>query len=250
MSNKNAAASRTRRAAEAVREQEQAERRRRWLMIGGVVVALIAIVVAGTFALRASDPTNDVEAPVAGAESSGVQEFGVSIGDPAAPRKVIIYEDFLCPFCGDLEAATRDDLVRLADEGKVFVEFRPFELLGGIGDYSARATNAFAVVLEEAGAEQAKAFHDRAFADQPEEGGPYPDDDELVEWAVAAGADEDAVRDGIIDGAQQDWVDRATQSAADAGVRSTPTVLVDGEVFQAGGTAEELGEELIAELES
>ncbi|WP_122816890.1 DsbA family protein [Nocardioides pantholopis] len=249
MSNKNATASRSKRAAEAVREQEREERRRRWLMIGGVVVALVAIVVAGTFALRATDPTKDVEAPAAGAASSGVQEYGVSIGDPDAPRKVVIYEDFLCPFCGDLEAATREDLVRLADEGKVFVEFRPFELLGGIGDYSARVTNAFAVVLQEAGAEQAKAFHDIAFEEQPDEGGPYPDDDELVEWAVAAGADEEAVRDAITEGTQQEWVDRATQSAEDAGVRSTPTVLVDGEVFQAGGTAEELGEALVEELD-
>ena len=46
-----------------------------------------------------------------------------------------------------------------------------------------------------------------------------------------------------------DWVASATSAAEDAGVTGTPTVLLDGEVFQDGRTAEELAENLIKQLQ-
>ena len=45
----------------------------------------------------------------------------------------MIYEDFLCPFCGALEAATHDDLAALAADGQVRVTYRPFVLLSQVG---------------------------------------------------------------------------------------------------------------------
>jgi hypothetical protein len=77
-----------------------------------------------------------------------------------------------------------------AAAGDVYVEYRPFELLSQFGDYSLRATNAFAVVLDTAGPEVAKEFHDRLYAEQPSEQGPFPDDEWLVELAVESGAEE------------------------------------------------------------
>ena len=46
-----------------------------------------------------------------------------------------------------------------------------------------------------------------------------------------------------------DWVTKATKAADDAGVRSTPTVLLNGEVFQDGTTIDDLADNLIAELQ-
>lgn len=243
MSSKSTRQSRTDRA-EAVRlKQERLERRRRAVMIGGVIAVVLAVVLVGVLVQGARDTSADVTAPPAG---SG--EYGVTIGDPDAPREVVIYEDFLCPFCAVLEGETRTGLAELADDGQVYVEYRPFELLSRFGDYSARATNAFKVVLEESGPETAKEFHDLLFENQPAEDGEHPDDDQLVEWAVEAGADEAAVEDGIRDQAQSDWVAAATEAADAAGVPGTPTVLVDGEVFQAGGSIEEFAESLLVEL--
>ena len=243
MATKDTRTARTRKAAEELRQQEREERRRRATMVGGVVALLLAVVVGGTLWVRASDPTRDLSAPAAGTA------YGVTVGDPGAPHEVVVYEDFLCPFCGDLEAASREDLARLAEEGKVYVEYRPFELLSQYGDYSARATNAFAVVLEEAGPEVAKRYHDLLFEEQPSESGPFPDDDALVALAVEAGAEEEAVRPGIEGMAQREWVEEATRSAQEAGVPGTPTVLLDGEVFQEGGSMAELAESLVARLE-
>ncbi|NPC97843.1 DsbA family protein [Nocardioides sp. zg-DK7169] len=249
MSKKNTSGAPRSRAAAVVAQQQAEERRRRLFMIGGVVVALLMVIVAGVLVQQARDTSSDVDAPVAGGSSTGVEEFGLSYGDPSAPHTVVVYEDFLCPYCGLLEKATRDDLDRLAEEGKVFVEYRPFNLLSRMGDYSARAANAFRVVTEESGPETAKRFHQILFDNQPEEGKDYPDDDQLVAWAVEAGAEEDAVRPGIEDQSRMDWVEAATKSATDSGVRGTPTVLLDGEVFQASGSVDDLADALAKELE-
>jgi protein-disulfide isomerase len=211
-------------------------------MVGGVVAALVVIVVLGFILARALDTTEDVSAPAAGSE------FGLTIGLEDAPNEVIIYEDFHCVHCADFEHRTSADLTRLAEEGTVRVEYRPVNFLT---EYSARAANAFKVVLEESGPDEAKTFHDLLFEHYDEASGNESglDDDTLVELAVEAGAEEDAVRPGIEGMEQQDWVDAATTSAQDAGVRGTPTILLNGEVFQDGATTEELAENLLAELQ-
>ncbi|ANH38768.1 Serine/threonine-protein kinase PknE [Nocardioides dokdonensis FR1436] len=242
-SNKSNAADRTARAQQARAEQERAERRRRLLSIGGVVLAMVLIIGVGFVIQRSRDTSSDVAAPAA-----GQGEYGVTIGAADAPHDIVVYEDFLCPFCGALEEVSTDDLARLADEGKVTVEYRPFNLLSRIGDYSARATNAFAVVLEESGPETAKAFHDLLFENQPSESGPFPSDADLVALAVEAGAEESDVADGIESGARMDWVEEATRAAQDAGVQGTPTVLLDGEVVN-GGSVEEIADALVAGVE-
>jgi protein-disulfide isomerase len=185
------------------------------------------VILAGFLLTRALDTSTDVSAAPAGAS-----EHGVTVGDSDAPHTVVVYEDFLCPFCGELEAATRDDFERLAEEGELLVEYRPFNLLERISDYSPRAVNAFAVVLEESGPEVAKRYHDLLFDNQPSESGPFPDNQDLLDLAVEAGAEEDAVSEGILEVTMRDWVDDATAAAIEAGVQGTPTVILDGEVVQ------------------
>ncbi|WP_292604005.1 DsbA family protein [Nocardioides sp. REDSEA-S30_B4] len=227
MSKKNRAEDRAARAAEARAAQQRAERRRTIRMATIVAVGMALVILAGFLLTRALDTSTDVSAAPAGAS-----EHGVTVGDSDAPHTVVVYEDFLCPFCGELEAATRDDFERLAEEGELLVEYRPFNLLERISDYSPRAVNAFAVVLEESGPEVAKRYHDLLFDNQPSESGPFPDNQDLLDLAVEAGAEEDAVSEGILEVTMRDWVDDATAAAIEAGVQGTPTVILDGEVVQ------------------
>jgi len=242
MSKKTKAQERADRAAALLREQQAKERRRNILIVVAVVVVMIAVIGGGFLINAARDSSKDIDAAPAGST-----DHGVAIGDPEAPHQVVIYEDFLCPYCGQLERASSDELDRLADEGKVYVDYRPFQLLPY--DYSRESANAFAVVLDAAGPEVAKEFHDSLFADQPSEAGPFPDADWFVDKAVEAGAEEDAVRPGIENLEMGDWVTEATDAASAAGVDSTPVVLLDGEVYLDGRNMEELAENLIAELE-
>src|SRR6476660_7754947 len=224
MANKSARDTRAERAAVALQEQQRRERRRATLMIGGVVLAMLVIVAGGFLINRARDTSANVSAAPAGSGS-----YGVTIGSKSAPNSVVIYEDFLCPYCGELEKATHSQLATLADQAKVYVEYRPFNLLQT--DYSVAAASAFKVVLDTSGPAVAKKFHDELYADQPSEGGPFPGSSWLVDKAVAAGASRSAVASGIEKTSEKAWVAQASAKAQAAGVRSTPTVLVDGKVY-------------------
>jgi protein-disulfide isomerase len=248
MSKTNRAADRAARAAAAHEEKRRQERRRRNLMFGGVVVGLVVIILAGFLISRALDDSTDVNASAASSSS----EYGVTIGKDSAANKVVIYEDFLCPFCGELEKQTRDDLTQLAADGKVQVEYRPFDLLGN-GDpssYSVRAAGAFSIVLDKSGSDIAKKFHDLLYENQPsEQSSSFPTSADLADLAVQAGAKESDVRDAIEGDEGTPWVTKATSAASSAGVRSTPTILLNGEVFQDGRTVDDLATNLIAKLQ-
>ena len=225
-SNPSKSAARAAKTAELRAQQERAERRRRMLMIGGVAGVLI-VVLGGIIGFSIWQQSEDDERLAAAASKNS--DYGITIGPDDADHQVVVYEDFICSHCGDFEAATHEELEDLAEEGTVQVEYRPFNLLGNVS-----IPNAFAVVLEESGPTVAKAYHDLLFEAQGEFFESEPDSDRLVELAVEAGGEESAVRPGIEDGAQQSWVEGATEEAADAGVSSTPTVLLDGERFEGG----------------
>lgn len=225
------------RAADVRAQQASAEKRRRLRGILGAVAAL-ALVIFGALAFQqfvAKDPT------------VSTSSHFVAIGPTSAPHTVVIYEDFLCPFCGAFERHTSETLATLAADGKVRVQYRPFELFTNL-DYSKQSAEVFGVVLATAGDGVAKKFHDALYADQPDERGPYPTEDDLIAVAVKAGADEAKVRAGIKAGDGADWVDGANTAAGDAGVRSTPTVLLDGKPFQDGNSVEDLGDNLVKKL--
>ncbi len=234
------AANRAQKAAALRAEQERAEKRRRLLMIVGVATVFV-LIIGGAILVTVLNQ-EDVEAP-----DAGQGDHGVTIGSEDAEHTVVIYEDFLCPVCGQLESTSNEGLAEAAEDGKVFVEYRPIAILTRFGDYSVRSANAFKAVLEAAGPEEAKAFHDLLFEDQPAEDDPdsHFTDDELVDLAVEAGATEADVRADIEGLAHEDWVDDATQAALDANVQGTPTIVLDGEQFAEGSSYAEIGENLV-----
>jgi protein-disulfide isomerase len=230
---RDARRARTERARAQAEERRKAAKRKEQLTRVGLIAGVLVLIVGGYF-LVTSLGSDKPATPPGGATDS----FGLLVGEPDAPKEIVVYEDFLCPFCGQLELTVRDQLDAAVEAGDVNVEYRPLPFLEGIDDYSPESANAFAVVLDESGPEVAKAFHDLLFDNQPPESGPFPDDDQLVEWAVEAGATEADVRPGIEDMAFEGWVDAAGEAASKEGVNSTPTVLVDGEKVEGQTMAE------------
>lgn len=205
-------------------ERRRAQKRKERLTLLGIVVGVLVLVVVGFLVVR-SLGSDKPDTPPAGATDS----YGLRLGEEDAPTSIVIYEDFLCPFCGDLEQAAGPRLDAAVEAGEMNVEYRPLAFLERYGDYSKESANAFAVVLDTSGPEVAKEFHDLLFEEQPTETGPKPDEDDLVELAVEAGAEEAEVRPGIEDMAFEGWVEAASEAASKDGIRSTPSVLVDGE---------------------
>ena len=244
-SNTSKAAARAAKAAELRAAQERAEKRRRLLMIGGVA-ALFLLIVGGAILVTVLNQ-KEVDAP-----GAGQGEYGVTIGDPDADARGGDLRGLPLP---GLRRARGRPATRASPRprrtARCQVEYRPIAILTRFGDYSVRAANAFKVVLEEAGPEEAKEFHDLLFEDQPAEDDPdsHFTDDELVDLAVEAGATESDVRDGIEDLAYEDWVNDATEAAIDANVQGTPTIILDGEPFAEGGSYAEIGENLVEAVE-
>jgi protein-disulfide isomerase len=209
-------------------EQERAERRKRNLLVTAVVVGVLALVVGVAAWVQAGrDTTGQVATPPAGA----VETYGVPMGPADAPVTVTVYEDFMCPYCGDFEAISSQPLREYAESGQVQVRYHVVSFLDDASgtDYSTRAANALAVVLDTAGAEAAVRFHDLLFAHQPAEGTPGLSDEELVDLAVEAGAERAEVAGPIEDRKFEQWVVNATDDWSSSGFNQTPTVTVNGE---------------------
>jgi protein-disulfide isomerase len=224
---------RTERARALAEERRRAAKRKERLTRIGVLVGVLVVIVGGYFLISNLGSDKPDTAP-----EGATGNYGVVFGEADAPKSIVVYEDFLCPFCGQLEATVRDQLDAAVEAGEVKVEYRPLPFLERISDYSPEAANAFAVVLNESGPEVAKAYHDLLFDNQPSEEGPFPSKDDLVDLAVEAGATEADVRPGIEDMAFEGWVEAAGEAASKAGINSTPSVFVDGTRVEAQTMAE------------
>lgn len=247
MSKSSERAERMQKAAAQLAAQKAREKRRNLLMILGVVAAMVVIVGGG--ALIASMNNNAPQVPTGGALSGGgSSSIGVTVGPAGAPHQVVIYEDFICPFCGMFEQASHAELASLAAAGKVQISYRPFHFLPE--DYSEQALEVFEAVKAQGNTTVTKAFHDELYtsANQPSEAGPYPSQSDIVALAVKAGADQGAIQKALSDGSAKTAAKDATTDAGTAHVQATPTILLDGKEFVDGTTVQQLAANLIKTL--
>lgn len=209
-------------------EQEAKERRSRMLMVAGAVVGVLIVVVAIVFGLQqGGGGENQTSTP----PDNAVEEYTLAIGDNDAPVTVTVYEDMMCPYCGQFEQVSSDTFKEYAAGGDVQVRYHVVSFLDRASEdrYSTRAANALAVVLDTAGTDPAVEFHDALFANQPAEGGAGLSDEQMIEMAVEAGAVEEAIRGPIEDLKYEPWVEDATEAWSKAGFTGTPSVAVNGE---------------------
>lgn len=221
------------RAAELRRRQQVEERRRNTLVVGAVVVLVLVAIGGIAFAVQSG---RDTTGQVSASPSAVVDRYALPLGAAGAPVTVEVYEDFLCPYCAQFEAETRDWLGRRAASGDVQVQYHVVSILS---DYSTRAANAAAVVLDTAGPEAAVRFHDLLYANQPPESGDGLSDGQLVDLAVQAGATRSEVEGPVENLEFEQWVRNATGAFSDKGFTGTPTVLVNGEPIS-GASIDEL----------
>ena len=240
MSTKNqqlSRAERARRAQALMQEQQRRERTRNLMVVGAVVGALLIIIGVLFFVQSKRDTTgrsaNDVPGNLTGA-------YSVTIGQSSAPTTIKLYEDFQCPVCADFEAATSAQLDAAIAAGKVKVDYHLVSFLDtqSTNAYSSRALNAAAVVLDTSGPDVFLKFHNLLYQHQPTEGGPGPTDQQLIAYAVQAGADELAITGPITDDVYHQWVLNTADVMSKAGINGTPTVYIDGQV-QGGNPPDE-----------
>lgn len=240
MSNKKKAQSAsddTRRRGSALMQQQRAkEKRRNALIQAGIALTAVVAVLLVTVAVLNARGAGQAEVVPEAVNADG----GFVVGNADADTTITVYEDLQCPACKAFEDASGEKLTELAESGDVAVEYRIISFLDSpaTDDYSSRAANASACVMEQ-GEDTWAAFHQAMYEQQSPETGPGLTDEEILQIAVEAGADESTTESCIADGTYDDWVQQVTDESGDDGVSSTPTVMVNGEVSEAR-TPEEL----------
>lgn len=228
MSQQNRDLNRTEKAAAIKAAQARKQRNGRIAIVAGIVVVLGAIVAAGTWATSGSGGAD--KADYSGI-ASAASDSSITLGPADAPVKVVIYEDFLCPYCRQLESSTRDFLRENAAKGKVQVEYRPVNILTQ-STYSARAMNIWAAVLKHAGPTAALKLHNLLYEKQPyEQGADGTTDADIMKLVEKAGGDNADVRAAVT--SQDAAFFAASAKAATAiGLTGTPTVVVNGQKLE------------------
>lgn len=196
-------------------------------LIGGVAAVLIAIIAVVVYLSVRGDGLTAQGGTDTLAEGGGI---AVNPGVTGVPE-VHIYEDFQCPFCGQLEQTSGSAITEAAAAGEIQLTYTFMSFLdGNLGnDSSSRAANA-AVCAADAG--QVSGFVEVVFAQQPEnEGDGYTDD---VFLGVAQdigieGADMDTFTSCVRDQTYAAYVQDMQERASKDEVSSSPVVKIGGE---------------------
>lgn len=228
-----------RKEAERIRKiEERKEKRSRRILIIVVilVVALIgaAIVVIAKQANKTLLSDFEGATPIAATEHGGIPigADGAGTRNEGAPE-LDLYVDFMCPACGQFEQVNGEDITTAVENGEVTAVYHPLGFLDQMSQgtqYSTRSAAAFATVATEA-PDKAMDFLTALFAQQPKEGSKGLTDEEIAQIAVDAGVPQEAA-DKIGDGTYTEWVATATEQASNDGVKATPTVKLNGDVWQ------------------
>jgi protein-disulfide isomerase len=189
------------------------------------IVVIFAVVLVLYIVMSAEDKPSSGEAKsIRVTSSSLITKEGSS--DPKAVLS--LYEDFLCPACGNFEKQFGPTVSKLIDTGAVAADYYMVAILDRQGDgYSSRSSNAAYCVADES-TDAFRRFHAALYAQQPAEGvGPFPDNARLIEIARQAGV-AGGVPDCINSGR---YTEMAGGLAAATGINSTPTIRINGEDY-------------------
>lgn len=191
------------------------------------VVVIFAVVLVLYIVMSAEDkPTAGETMPIRVESSSLIKKEGTE-----EPKVVLsLYEDFLCPHCAVLEQQFGPTIKKLVDSGAIAADYYMVGILDSPQNqnYSARAGGAAYCVANES-VEAFQRFSAALYAQQPREmGADFPDNDRLIEIARQAGAG-GTVPECINKGT---YVDMVSGMATAAGIKSTPTIRINGEEYE------------------
>ncbi|WP_406287509.1 DsbA family protein [Embleya sp. NBC_00896] len=267
MSSKNSEGKRTarERMAQERARQQAIDKRKRVMVIAGAVVAVLAVVaiigviVGMSKTNKKKGPWKDALAEPASAPANlSPDGLGVTVGsNPNAPS-LIMYEDFRCPICHEVEKALGPTMRALADEGKIKIDYHIASFLDGKlgGNGSKYAANA-AGCAQNAG--KFAEYHDTLFANQPDElDDKFASRSYLLELAgKVEGLRSPAFDQCVNDLAVASWVDRVNTEFQDAKigdtpVTGTPTAGINGKMIDliVKGRGLATPEELRAQIEA
>ncbi|WP_166982861.1 DsbA family protein [Paramicrobacterium fandaimingii] len=243
---------------------EKRERRVRWAWQGGIglvilaVVAIVVVVIVTSMkpATAAAGPKNMISDGILftseGGQPTPVETPAMEEGASPTPTdysqysdaaNVVVYLDYMCPYCGQFEQANGEMLNQLTASGDITLEIHPIAFLNNLSqgtEYSTRSANAMAAVANY----QPEAFLDAntaLFANQPAENSEGLTDDEIWSTLQSAGVTDENVKKAMDNEEFSKWVGEVTDRAMDenlpyldepAPLSGTPTVIINGALYE------------------
>jgi protein-disulfide isomerase len=165
--------------------------------------------------------------------NAGELEYA-TMGEDGAALTVTYYGNWKCPACARFGTDVLPGLVEdYVQSGDVALQFRNLAYVGGqpfLGADAPDIGRAGLAVWNEA-PEQYWAFHEHVFRNQPPEASEWGTPDQLASFAESAGVpDPDVVRPAMTEDRYDDALQATADAASEAGVRGTPSLVVDGAV--------------------
>lgn len=219
-----------------------AERRRetRFRVLAGLVVVLVvgALIAVPVLTKKSAEPA---PLPTTNANASlpkGVNAttFGVSYGTADSSKPELqLWEDFQCPGCAALESSNGAGIVKLADDGKVRLVWRPTTFLDPrfpqSNQSSLRAAMAWGCAID---AGKAAQYHSKVFANQPSVEGTGYTDAQLLDFGKQVGIEGAAYttfEQCVTSKKYEGWVNNSSAIFNSEGVPGTPTGFLTGKGF-------------------
>ena len=211
------------------------------MIIGGIAVALIAaVVIIGLVVNKKNSAVQGAGYGAAKASTATVANGVITVANGDPGHTIDLFEDALCPRCGEFEYQYGQQIARLTDQGNLKVNLRLLNFLdkgSASQNYSTRAAAALLAVATEAGDQPGLVlkFHTALFdpANQPKEGASADlSNAQLAQLATATGVPAPvaaSIGSGkyVAAAATNAQASSAAVEAATGGVQ-TPTVLSGG----------------------
>ena len=198
-----------------------------WIVAGLAIAGMMA------FAFRSTEqtPTSSAGPGTGLAKSLGEISLDKSLGDENAPVVVVEYGDFQCPACQQFfTGAVRQLKDEYVQAGKVRFVFRQFAFLGKESQWAAEAS--------ECANDQGRFwdYYDKLYQEQNGENVGIFSKDNLQRFAVDLGLDTADFNQCLDSERHIAKVQQETLEGQQAGVRGTPTVFVNGQYIENGGS--------------
>lgn len=209
-----------------LREKRQREKsRNRMVSIGAVVIG--ALLLAFLFIYPNVKPVGEIVSITPGAYPQTEMN---TMGDPDAPVKLEVWEDFQCPACKNFSDNIESLLIQnYVATGKVYYIFHHYPF---IDDYSASKESDQAANASMCAAEQERFWDYKKilFANWLGENVGSFSDRKLVAFAESLALDMDRFNTCFKSNTYKAQIDQSFTDGVDAGVTGTPSVFVNGTI--------------------
>lgn len=197
------------------------------IWVSTAVVVVVALVIALVVWMN-----NVATGPGAQPSASNINTETGAIVFGTGTNTVDTYVDFMCPYCNQFEQTEGETIQQLVGDGTITLNLHPISILDRASQgtqFSSRAASAMFAVAE-ADPDNAYAFLQAMYKNQPEESSTGLTDDEIVSIARDAGVNVTADLEKAI--TSHKYLKFAQSFGLPDGASGTPTLVVNGTIVK------------------